>query len=144
MLLQAVGVNKVAQHVLDERARNVLKLVNRCAESKIPENAEEKTGDTLETAAFLRKIGAESIVLMKNNNDILPLKKDKKVSFHTRLWDMRLRCISDTGTGSQCKGCNLPWRWISFSSSILRCNPLRRHLRPTHLSASFHAGQLRA
>lgn len=80
MLVQAVGVNKVAEYVLDERVRNVLNLVNRCAASKIPENAEEKTADTPQTAAFLRKIGADSIVLMKNEGDVLPLKKDKKVS----------------------------------------------------------------
>jgi len=79
MLVQAVGVNKVPQYNLDERARNVLKLVNRCAASKIPEYAEEKTANTPETAALLRKVGADSIVLMKNNNNILPLKKDKKV-----------------------------------------------------------------
>lgn len=79
MLIQAVGVNKVPVHVLDERARNVLTLINRCAAAKVPERAEEKTADTPETAALLRKIGAESIVLMKNDDSILPLKKDKKV-----------------------------------------------------------------
>jgi beta-glucosidase len=79
MLVQAVGVNKVSQHVLDERVRNVLNLVNRCAASNIPERAEEKTADTPETAALLRKIGGDSIVLMKNESNILPLKKDKKV-----------------------------------------------------------------
>jgi hypothetical protein len=42
-------------------------------------NAEEKTADTPETAALLRKIGGDSIVLMKNEDNILPLKKDKKV-----------------------------------------------------------------
>ncbi len=83
MLIQAVGVNKVAEYVLDERVRNVLNLVNRAAAAKIPEYAEEKTADTPETAAFLRKIGAESIVLMKNEGDILPLKKDKKASNST-------------------------------------------------------------
>jgi beta-glucosidase len=79
MLLQAVGINKVPQHILDERVRNVLNLVNRCAAAKVPEKAEEKTADTPETAALLRKIGGDSIVLMKNEENILPLKKDKKV-----------------------------------------------------------------
>lgn len=78
ILVQAVGVNKVPQHILDERARNVLKLVNRCAAAKIPEYAEEKTANTPETAALLRQIGADSIVLMKNEGAVLPLKKDKK------------------------------------------------------------------
>lgn len=79
ILVQAVGVNKVPQHILDERVRNILKLINQCAASNIPENAEEKTANTPETAALLRKIGADSIVLLKNNKNILPLKKDKKV-----------------------------------------------------------------
>jgi beta-glucosidase len=78
MLVQAVGVNKVPQHTLDERARNVLNLVNRCAAAKIPEHAAETTANTPETAALLRKIGAESVVLMKNEGNVLPLKKDKK------------------------------------------------------------------
>lgn len=78
ILVQAVGVGKVHEHVLNERARNVLKLVNRCAAAKIPEYAAEKSANTKETAALLRKIGADSIVLMKNEDNILPLKKDKK------------------------------------------------------------------
>ncbi len=79
MLVQAVGINKVPQHTIDERVRNVLNLVNRCAAAKIPEHAEEKTADKPETAALLRKIGGESVVLMKNQDNLLPLKKDKKV-----------------------------------------------------------------
>lgn len=85
LLVQSVGVNKVPQHVLDERARNVLKLVNRVGALNIPENAVEKTADTPETAALLRKIGAESIVLMKNEGSILPFKKDKKASYQVIL-----------------------------------------------------------
>jgi beta-glucosidase len=80
LLAQARGVYKVLDHVIDERVRNVLNLVNRCAAAGIPDHAEEKAADTPETAALLRKIGGESIVLMKNENNILPLKKDKKVS----------------------------------------------------------------
>lgn len=78
MLVQAVGVGKVKQTVLDERARNVLNLVNRCAKAQIPDHAPERTADTPETAAFLRRFGADSIVLLKNENGVLPLSKDKK------------------------------------------------------------------
>lgn len=42
MLVQAVGVNKVTHKVLDERARNVLKLVNRCAKANIADHAPGK------------------------------------------------------------------------------------------------------
>jgi beta-glucosidase len=92
-LLQAVGVGKVTQYTLDERARNVLNLVNRVSKANIPEFAPEETANTPETAALLRKIGADSIVLMKNNNNILPLKKDKKVCFSSLgilHWDLQI------------------------------------------------------
>ncbi|KAK3684727.1 glycosyl hydrolase family 3 N terminal domain-containing protein [Podospora appendiculata] len=70
---------KVAPHVLDERARAMLKFIKKCAASGVPEHAPETTVEnTPETAELLRRIGVESIVLLKNENDFLPLKKDKK------------------------------------------------------------------
>jgi beta-glucosidase len=73
----ALSSGKVSQQTVDERARALLRLVNRCVESKIPENATEDKLDTPETADLLRKIAGESIVLMKNDKGILPLKKNK-------------------------------------------------------------------
>jgi beta-glucosidase len=65
-------------HVIDDRAREVLKFVKKCAASGVKENGPEGTADTPETAALLRKIGNESLVLLKNENNVLPLKKNKK------------------------------------------------------------------
>lgn len=82
-LLHALRSNKVSCKTLDERAEEVLRVVKRCAASNIPENAPEGTIDTPETAALLRKLAGESIVLMKNEKDVLPLGKDKSVSSPT-------------------------------------------------------------
>lgn len=80
----AFTCNKFGPTSLDDRAREVLDLVKECAASGIPENAEEKTADTPETAALLRRLASESIVLMKNEGDVLPFRKEKKVrSFDT-------------------------------------------------------------
>lgn len=65
-------------HIIDARAREVLKLVKKCAGLPIKEHGPEETLDTPETATLLRKIGNESIVLLKNENNILPLAKEKK------------------------------------------------------------------
>jgi beta-glucosidase len=65
-------------HIIDARAREVLKFVKKCAASGVKENGPEGSADTPETAALLRKIGNESLVLLKNEKDVLPLKKDKK------------------------------------------------------------------
>ncbi|KKF94932.1 putative beta-glucosidase I [Ceratocystis platani] len=73
-----VATNKVPEFVVDERARTVLELIKRCAASGIPENAPEREGNTPETAALLREMGIEGTVLLKNEDGLLPLKKDKK------------------------------------------------------------------
>lgn len=73
-----VNTGKPFQHVIDARAREVLKFVKKCAAAGVVEGGPETTRNTPETAAFLRKIGDESIVLLKNENNLLPLKKDKK------------------------------------------------------------------
>jgi beta-glucosidase len=66
---------------LDARARGVLKLVKYVLQSGIPENAPETTSNnTPETAALLRKLAADSIVLLKNEDNVLPLKKGDKVA----------------------------------------------------------------
>ena len=73
-----VNTDKVLGHVLDERVRKVLELVKRCAKAGI-EGGEEGGIDTPETAALLRKISNEGVVLCKNVDGALPLAKDKKV-----------------------------------------------------------------
>lgn len=76
-----VSTDKVREHVLDERARTVLEFVKKCAASGVKEGQEERAENTPETAELLRRIGGESLVLLKNENNILPFKKDKKVTF---------------------------------------------------------------
>ncbi|KAH8646645.1 beta-glucosidase [Xylariales sp. PMI_506] len=70
--------DKVREYVINQRAKAVLEFVKKGIESGIPENGEEGTLDTPETAAVLRRVGNESIVLLKNDRNVLPFKKDKK------------------------------------------------------------------
>lgn len=79
----AAATDKLTPTALDDRTRAVLQLVKDCGSSGVPgvdENAQEGTRNTRETAAALRRLAADSVVLLKNEKDILPLKKDKKVS----------------------------------------------------------------
>ena len=79
LLEHVVSSRKVPTHVLDERVRNMLNLVNQTRESEIKEWAPELKNDTPETAAMLRKLAGEACVLFKNEKEALPLKKDKPV-----------------------------------------------------------------
>ncbi|KAL1634406.1 beta-glucosidase [Diplodia intermedia] len=74
------SVRKIADQTIDARVRNVLRLINAVDPLGIPENAPETTIDTPETAAALRRVGAASIVLMKNDNDVLPFRKDRSLA----------------------------------------------------------------
>ena len=76
----AINSHKLHEGHIDARVRDVLNFVKYCAGSGIPENAHEGSANTPETAAFLRSLGSSSIVLMKNDDNILPFSKEKTVS----------------------------------------------------------------
>jgi beta-glucosidase len=80
LITHAIMANKITRQTLDARVREVLKLVSRVARSGVSENALEGSRDIPETGELLRKIAGESIVLLKNENKVLPLDKSKTVS----------------------------------------------------------------
>ena len=73
----ALRCGKLLIHHVDARVREVLKLVKKVLPLGIPEDAPERTIDSPETAALLRKIASDAIVLMKNEKSILPFSKEK-------------------------------------------------------------------
>ena len=77
---QALTCGKLREYDVDNCVRKVLGLVKKVLPLGIPENAPENTVDSPETAALLRKISSNGLVLIKNDNDILPFKKDKSVA----------------------------------------------------------------
>ncbi|RDW92181.1 beta-glucosidase-8 [Coleophoma crateriformis] len=79
-LAHAVSSNKLPEFVLDERVREVLNLINVATKSGVPADAEEEIRNTADDQALNRRFASESIVLLKNEGSILPLKKDKTVA----------------------------------------------------------------
>ncbi|KAK9364648.1 glycoside hydrolase superfamily [Lipomyces kononenkoae] len=77
LIERSINANTITRHTLDDRVRNVLKLVDKAAASGIAENAPESTNNTAQTSAVLRQLAAESIVVLKNESSVLPLSKDK-------------------------------------------------------------------
>lgn len=66
--------------VLDDRVRAVLTLVKTGIASGIPEKAPETELNRPEDRLLLRRAAAESIVLLKNEDNILPLQKAKQTA----------------------------------------------------------------
>jgi beta-glucosidase len=77
LVKQALGCGRLLPFELDQCVREVLKLVKKVIPLKIPENAVEMTVDTPETSSLLRSLASASLVLLKNDNAILPFKKNK-------------------------------------------------------------------
>lgn len=78
LVKQALGCGKLLEFELDLRVREVLKLVKRVLPLGISENAEESTVDTEGTASLLRSLASSSLVLLKNEREILPFEKERK------------------------------------------------------------------
>ncbi|KIW12745.1 hypothetical protein PV08_07931 [Exophiala spinifera] len=79
-LSQAVRAKKVKESQLDDCVRRVLNLLNYSTGSGVPENAIEKSLNRAEDQLLLRRAAAESIVLLKNENHVLPFSKSKKTA----------------------------------------------------------------
>ncbi|KAI8305098.1 putative beta-glucosidase K [Colletotrichum sp. SAR11_59] len=75
-LLEAHRQGLVDNSFIDASASRVLELVHKTGKSKIPDWKErpEQAVDLPEHRSILRRAGAEGIVLLKNEGDILPLK----------------------------------------------------------------------
>ncbi|QRW26513.1 glycoside hydrolase family 3 protein [Rhizoctonia solani] len=69
-LQRCVTAQKIRVPEIDDR---VLKLINRVAESGIPENADETGEPKPETVSLLREAAAHANVLLKNSESLLPL-----------------------------------------------------------------------
>ncbi|ODQ79882.1 glycoside hydrolase family 3 protein [Babjeviella inositovora NRRL Y-12698] len=80
-MAHAVQTKEIHMNTIDDRVRSVLKLVQWCQKSGIPENApEDADNNTPKTTAQLRTLAADSIVLLKNENSILPLKPSDSIA----------------------------------------------------------------
>ncbi|KAJ9414695.1 hypothetical protein QL093DRAFT_2594471 [Fusarium oxysporum] len=72
----AVSTRKVSRSTIDARARNVLEFIQRC--TKVPVAVEEGGRDYPEDRQLNRKLAGDSVVLLKNENNQLPLKRPFK------------------------------------------------------------------
>nr|AMK37826.1 beta-glucosidase [Inonotus obliquus]AMK37827.1 beta-glucosidase [Inonotus obliquus] len=82
---RSVESRKTTARIVKERAAKVLELVKRSAQGApdvLDGDGKERTVESEEDAKLMRKVAAESIVLLKNEGDLLPLQPSalKKVA----------------------------------------------------------------
>ena len=74
-LINAIELGKVDMKVIDERVSGILKMVRRTAE--VHSTAEEQVGFDATTNILIKKIALESMVLLKNDHQALPIDVSK-------------------------------------------------------------------
>lgn len=77
LMNRSITSRKITVRTLRERARNVLGLVQKCARGApgvLDGNGIEQAVESNEDKALMRRVAAESIVLLKNHNGLLPIK----------------------------------------------------------------------
>ncbi|KAF4463740.1 beta-glucosidase j [Fusarium albosuccineum] len=79
LLSWAVMSDKVKKPTIDASVRNILKLINKVQPWK--DEAEVEGGDTQRKRDLCRKVASESIVLLKNERNILPLDPQTKQTY---------------------------------------------------------------
>lgn len=80
LLLKAVKEGKVTEETLNKRAGKMLDLIVKTTRFEKPEDIEEYYDDNKERDEFIATAASEGIVLLKNENNVLPLKKGVKVA----------------------------------------------------------------
>ncbi|KAL2833969.1 glycoside hydrolase superfamily [Aspergillus pseudoustus] len=79
-LLQAIQDGKVSEETIDSCARRVLELAKRLGRFESPEEPPEVALQNPERDQFIREAGAQGMVLLKNENSILPLPEKATVA----------------------------------------------------------------
>lgn len=76
-LVAEVKAGKVTEETINERARKILELAVKAGKFENPEELPEQAIDKEEHRQLIRQAGAESLVLLKNDNNTLPLDASK-------------------------------------------------------------------
>lgn len=80
LVLQSLSTQKVLQQKIDQCISNLLTFIQQQARRNpdvVFGDGIERTRDAPENRAFCRKLAAEGMVLLKNNNSVLPLSSSK-------------------------------------------------------------------
>ncbi|KAL3454870.1 glycoside hydrolase superfamily [Aspergillus insuetus] len=84
-ILRALGTGEISESLVDDRARAVLQLVARTTGFGPQPQGEEYTDDKIAHRQLIRRVGSEGIVLLKNEDDILPLQFSKPGDHTTKI-----------------------------------------------------------
>jgi beta-glucosidase len=78
MVRKALSSGDLTEHALDDKVRRLLLTIQRAGAFENPELQPDRSADLPEHRALIRETARETIVLLKNDKDILPLDVEKQ------------------------------------------------------------------
>ncbi|PVH97777.1 glycoside hydrolase family 3 protein [Periconia macrospinosa] len=73
---EAIESGELSETTVDERVRNILELIKKVGAFENPEIPPEKSIDSPEHRELIRKVAGQGLVLLKNKENVLPLKRE--------------------------------------------------------------------
>jgi beta-glucosidase len=73
----AIENGEVSEKTIDDRVRNVLELIKKVGGFENPKIPDERSVDDPKHRQLIREVAGQGLVLLKNDNGVLPLKKDE-------------------------------------------------------------------
>jgi beta-glucosidase len=67
---------EVSEDTINDRVRNILELIQKVGGFENPEIPPERSVDELKHRKLIREVAGQGLVLLKNDNDVLPLKRE--------------------------------------------------------------------
>lgn len=138
-ILQAVKENQLSAKTIEARAREVIRLVQRTGKFENPETPAERYVPNPEFERLIRDIGADGAVLLKNENNILPLQRDKVKSI--ALLGLAKECLMSGGGSARM---NAPYKVSPFDAiteALEETGADIRYARGAHLFRNFEPMQ---
>ncbi|KPM38485.1 putative beta-glucosidase H [Neonectria ditissima] len=94
----AVNTRKVSRKTINAATRNVLNFAKKVTTASEPWEGDPSAANTSENRALVRKLAADSIVLLKNDDGLLPI-KDRKAKSYGLIGDhFKLPALSGGGS----------------------------------------------
>ncbi len=99
-LVKAVRDGKVKEEIVDDKARRILRIIEKAGAFEGPRKALGKPLQKKEHQELIRRAGAEAMVLLKNDRNVLPL--DKETTKTIAVIGPNADAMSIQGGGSSC------------------------------------------
>ncbi len=112
----AIAKGTLDIETIDRRVKAVLKLLARTGKFQKPSITAEQAIDLPEHSAIIRKAGAESMVLLKNSNNILPLQIDRLDSI--AMLGLAKHCLAHGGGSAAVNAHHRISPWEAFETTL--------------------------